>query len=103
MVGPRKGATTSENRRTTKAEYRALIRGLEVASEKGCTEVEARGDSQLVVKQVRDEWSMNEPALCPLRDRVQELADEFEGFEIHYVSRNENWAADELVEVGFSG
>ena len=37
-----------------RAEYRALIRGLEVASKKGCTEVEARGDSQLVVKQVRD-------------------------------------------------
>jgi ribonuclease HI len=61
-----------------RAEYYALIRGLEVASEKGCTEVEARGDSQLVVKQVRDEWSVNEPELRPLRDRVQELAEEFE-------------------------
>lgn len=27
------------------AEYHALIRGLEVASKQGCTEVEARGDS----------------------------------------------------------
>jgi ribonuclease HI len=35
-----------------RAEYNALIRGLEVASEKGCTEVEARGDSQLVVEVV---------------------------------------------------
>ena len=42
-----------------RAEYHALIRGLEVASEKGCTEVEARGDTQLVVKQVRNEWSVN--------------------------------------------
>lgn len=54
-----------------RAEYHALIRGLEVASEKGCTEVEARGDSQFVVKQVRDKWSVNKPELCPPRDRVQ--------------------------------
>lgn len=75
---------------------------LEVVSEKGCTEVEARGDSQLVVKQVRGEWSMNEPELRPLRDRVQELAEEFKQFEIQHVSRHENWEADELVKVGFS-
>ena len=85
-----------------RAEYHALIRGLQVDSEKGCTEVEARGDSQLVVKQVRDEWSVNEPELRSLRDRVQELADGFENFEIRHVSRDENWEADELVEVGFS-
>ncbi|MFC7072803.1 ribonuclease HI family protein [Halovenus rubra] len=85
-----------------RAEYHALIQGLELASEKGCTEVEARGDSQLVVKQVRGAWSVNEPALRPLRDRVQELAEEFEGFEIRHASREENWQADELVEVGFS-
>ena len=89
----------STNNRT---EYRALIQGLELASEKGCTEVEARGDSQLVVKQVRDEWSVNEPKLHPLRERVQELADGFEDFEIRHVSRDENWEADELVEMGFS-
>lgn len=43
------GATCNE------AEYRALIRGLEVVSEQGCTEVETRGDSQLVVRQVADD------------------------------------------------
>jgi ribonuclease HI len=32
------------------AEYHALIRGLEVAVEQGHTDVEARGDSQLVVR-----------------------------------------------------
>ena len=86
-----------------RAEYHALIRGLEVASEKGCIKVEARGDSQLVVKQVRGEWDVHESKLHPLRNRVQELAEEFESFEIQHVSRDENWEADELVEIGFSG
>jgi len=80
------------------AEYHALIRGLEVASKQGCTEVEARGDSQLVVRQVTGDWQTNEQHLRELRDRAQELAEEFETFEIEWVNREENLRADELVD-----
>lgn len=52
------------------AEYQALIRGLEVASKQGCTEVEARDDSQLIVRQVTGDWQTKEPHLRELRDRV---------------------------------
>jgi ribonuclease HI len=75
---------------------------LELASEKGCTEVEARGDSEVIVKQVRGEYGVNQPELRPLRNRVQALAEEFESFEIHHVPRDENWEADELVDQAFS-
>ena len=88
----------STNNRT---EYRALIQGLELASEKGCTVVEARGDSELVVKQVRGEYRVNQPELRPLRDRVRESAEEFETFEILWVDREENLRADELVDREF--
>jgi ribonuclease HI len=84
------------------AEYHALIRGLEVTSEQGCTEVEARGDSQLVVRQVTGDWQTNEQHLRELRDRVRELADEFEQFEIRHIPREENWEADALVEQAYS-
>ena len=83
------------------AEYRALIRGLETASEKGCTGVEARGDSQLVVRQVTGEWQTKKAHLRELRDRAQELAEEFEEFEIEWVDREENLRADELVDREF--
>jgi ribonuclease HI len=89
----------STNNRT---EYRALIQGLELVSEKGCTEVEARGDSEVIVKQVRGEYGVNQPELRPLHNRVQELADEFERFEIQHIPREENWEADELVDQAFS-
>jgi len=89
----------STNNRT---EYHALIKGLEFASKKGCTEVVARGDSQLVVKQVCGEWSVNEPELRPLRDRVQELVDEFDTFEIQHIPREENREADSLVDQAFA-
>lgn len=62
----------------------------------------ARGDSQLVVKQVCDEWSVNEPELRPLRDRVQELVDEFDTFEIQHIPREENREADSLVDQAFA-
>jgi ribonuclease HI len=84
------------------AEYHALIRGLEVASKKGCTEVKAKGDSQLIVHQVRGDWKTNEPHLRKLRDSAQELADEFEQFEIQHIPREENREADALVEQAFS-
>jgi len=84
------------------AEYHALIQGLEAASEKGCLSVEVRGDSQLIVNQVTDEWDTNEQHLRELRDRAQEVADEFEQFEIQHIPREENREADELVEMAFS-
>ena len=45
---------------------------------------------------------MNQPELRPLRNRAQELADEFEQFEIQHIPREENWKADELVDQAFS-
>ena len=83
-------------------EYRALIRGLMIASKQGCTEVEARGDSQLIVQQVTGEWQTKEPRLRELRDRVREVVEEFEQFEIQHVPREENREADALVEQAFS-
>jgi ribonuclease HI len=80
------------------AEYHALIQGLEAASEKGYSIVEVEGDSQLIVNQVSDEWDANEQHLRELRDRAQQVADEFEQFEIQHIPREENREADELVE-----
>jgi len=55
----------------------------------------------LIVKQVRGESGVNQPELRPPRDRVQELAGEFERFERQHVPREQNWDADEFVEIGF--
>lgn len=85
-----------------RAEYHALIRGLETALEEGCSDVEAKGDSELLVKQVQGEYDVNSSELRPLHNRVQELAEEFERFEIQHISREENWEADDLVDQAFS-
>ena len=73
-----------------------------MARDKGCTAVEAKGELEMVVKQMRGEYGVNEPSLYPLYDRAQELADGFEKFETQHVPREKNREADQLVKKAFS-
>ncbi|MFC6938877.1 ribonuclease HI [Salinirubellus sp. GCM10025818] len=80
-----------------RAEYEALIRALEVARDFGFEEVVVRGDSQLVVRQVRGEWNTNDPDLRERRVRVRELLEGFGSWSIEHVPREINDRADELA------
>jgi ribonuclease HI len=79
------------------AEYAALIHALEVARDYGFDEVDVRGDSELVVKQVRGEYDTNDPALRESRVTVHELLRAFEDWSIDHVPREINDRADELA------
>ena len=80
-----------------RAEYEALVRALEVARDFGFDEVAVRGDSQLIVRQVRGEWDTNDPELRERRVRVLELLDGFDSWSIEHVPREINDRADELA------
>jgi ribonuclease HI len=80
-----------------RAEYEALIRALEVAQDFGFDEVAVRGDSQLIVRQVRGEWDTNDPDLRERRVRVLELLDGFDSWSIEHVPREINDRADDLA------
>lgn len=84
------------------AEYRALICGLELAREEGCTSLEVAGDSELIVRQVQGEYDVNESNLRRLRDRVMSLVDEMDEFTIHHVPREANQRADKLADQALS-
>jgi ribonuclease HI len=79
------------------AEYRALLLGLERARELGAREIELVGDSELVVRQVNGEYKVKHADLRPLRNRVLAALEDFEEWSIRHVRREENAAADELV------
>ena len=79
------------------AEYAALIRALEAADEHGFDEIDVRGDSELIVKQVRGEWNANDPELREKRVRVRELLERFDRWSIGHVPREINDRADELA------
>jgi len=84
---------TTNNR----AEYAALVRALEVAADHGFEEVNVRGDSELVVRQVRGEYDVNDPGLREERVRVRELLDRFDEWTLEHVPREINERADELA------
>lgn len=79
------------------AEYRALLLGIELARELGASEADFVGDSELVVKQVRGEYKVKDAVL---RELFTEVSSELAGFRrwsIHHVRREQNAAADALV------
>jgi ribonuclease HI len=85
------------------AEYEALIRAIEAATEYGFDELRIQGDSELVVRQVRGEYDTNDPALREKRLRVRELLAGVETWSIGHVPRDINDRADELANEALDG
>jgi ribonuclease HI len=79
------------------AEYRALLLAIERARELGAESVELVGDSELVVRQVRGEYKVKDAGLRPLHAAATKALREFERWSIRNVPRDENAAADALV------
>jgi ribonuclease HI len=77
-------------------EYEALIFGLSTALSLGICQLLMKGDSQLVIKQVRGECSCNEPRLAAYLLHVRKLEKDFTALELQHVPRADNSAADEL-------
>lgn len=79
------------------AEYRALLRGLELASAHGATVVELVGDSELVVRQIEGRYKVKNADLKPLHAKAKEMLSQFDNWEIRHVKRAQNADADALV------
>ncbi|MFP4000986.1 MAG: reverse transcriptase-like protein [Thermoplasmata archaeon] len=86
------------------AEYMAVIKGLEWIrdSDLEFEKMTIRSDSQLVVKQVNGEWSVNSDNLIDLYKEVKDLIGYFEErskvVEVKHVGRENNVEADELSQ-----
>jgi probable phosphoglycerate mutase len=79
------------------AEYRALIAGLDAARAVPARTVEIRGDSKLVIEQVRGSWKVKQDHLRPLVDDVRRLLADYEQVTLTHVPREHNADADLLV------
>jgi ribonuclease HI len=90
------GATIGEASNNV-AEYRALLRGLELASEYGAREVHIVNDSELVARQVSGVYKVKHPAMQELHRQALDSLAGFDGWSIESVPRSENAEADRLV------
>ena len=79
------------------AEYRGLVAGLEKALELAVGEVEVVSDSELLVKQMRGEYKVKNPALQQLSIQAARLGREVGTVSYTAVRREHNQLADRIV------
>jgi len=79
------------------AEYSALIRGLEEASDLGAEEIAVFMDSELVVKQINGEYRVKDDGMKELFRRTVEVLKNFRSYEIKHTDRSNNKEADKLA------
>jgi ribonuclease HI len=77
-------------------EYEALIFGLSATLSLRIRRLLVKGDSQLIIKQVRGECSCNEPRLAAYLLHIRKLEKDFTALELQHVPRADNSVADEL-------
>jgi ribonuclease HI len=82
------------------AEYTGLILGLNASLKQGITELQVRGDSQLVIRQMQGKYKVSSPKLIPLHKYATALAAKFAKIEFDHVYRDKNQRADALSNVG---
>jgi len=79
------------------AEYKALLRGLELASELHAECIDIHSDSELVVKQITGEYRVKSADLQPLFQQVQRQLLKLDSWRIRHIPREQNKRADELA------
>lgn len=97
-IGERIGVATNNI-----AEYRALLRGVDMARELGATELELVNDSELVARQLTGAYKVKHPSMKPLYDEAIASLAGFESWQIRSVPRAQNAHADELVNAALDG
>src|SRR3954469_7002219 len=79
------------------AEYRALITAMEEAKKLGARKIVIRGDSELIIKQMRGEYRVKHPDMKVLYDEAQHLVRDFDQGKIEHNLRHKNELADRLA------
>jgi ribonuclease HI len=81
------------------AEYQALIIGLQKAQELGAKKLLIRGDSELIIKQMKGEYRVRHPELKPLYEEAYHLIHQFKEAKLEHNLRHKNAMADKLANL----
>ena len=79
------------------AEYSGLVAALDYAEREKIGSLKILSDSELLVKQMRGQYKVKNPALRGLFDRAQAMVRRLQKFSIEHVMRESNKDADRLV------
>lgn len=78
------------------AEYSGLIVGLQGALFLGIKSIVVKGDSQLIIKQMKGEYKVHSETLKLYHEEAKKYEKLFDKIEYNYVPRKENQRADTL-------
>ena len=92
-----RGGQFLEDTTVNEAEYSAIICGLAACKRLGVTALTVRADSQLVVMQLNGVWAVKAAHLHDYHQEVLAQSMSFEPFEIGWIPREQNSAADEIT------
>ena len=81
------------------AEYQALILGLQMATEMGIKDLDIYGDSQLVIKQLLEEYEVKKEDLLSYHKYALRLLDKLNTVKLQHVPRSANKMADALANL----
>jgi ribonuclease HI len=80
------------------AEYEALLRGLQYLREAGAVSVEIYGDSELVLKQLNDQYECKSDALKNYCEECTEILKSFQLVILQHIPREHNEEANRLAQ-----
>jgi ribonuclease HI len=81
------------------AEYRGLIAALQWAVDNNVTEITIKGDSMLIVEQMRGNYRVKNEGLKPLHLQARMLVMQIGNVKFEHVRRDQNKDADRLSNV----
>jgi uncharacterized repeat protein (TIGR04076 family) len=84
------------------AEYKALIRGLDLVEQFHPQRVEIFADSELIVRQITGEYRVKSPDLLPLYQQAQRALLKLDDWQIRHVPRGKNQQADRLANLAMN-
>lgn len=85
------------------AEYKALIRALDLARQLSTINIAIYADSELIVRQILGEYRVKHERMKPLhREAMKRLAN-FQSWSIRHIPREKNKRADKLSKDGMNG
>ena len=79
------------------AEYEALLLGLKFLKQLEAQKISILGDSELIIKKIKGEYSDRNPRLREYRNAALDLLKTFEKYEIIFIPRELNHLANELA------
>ena len=78
-------------------EYEALLLGLQLLKKLGAKRISVHGDSKLVIRKIKGEYSAKHPRLRAYRNIALDLLKSFKEYDLAFIPRNQNILSNGLA------